>query len=172
MNPPRPSVFCFISDLSTIINHAKVRFLGCVSRYDSLAGDLYLEHNYPQGPAPFPSIRVHIAPIIEDVDPELLEVGTWVNVVGYVRNQDEFISYIVDLAARGEALDDDRWLQYDNHGFWDDVNPWTDSVDGRPVFVDAMLVWSAGAVNLGEYERIQRNLHDLHRRLYGEDVSP
>lgn len=38
----------------------------------------------------------------------------------------------------------------------------------RPVYVEAVMVFSAGAIALGEYERILRNAQDVERRIHSQ----
>lgn len=38
-------------------------------------------------------------------------------------------------------------------------------VQPRPVYVEAVMVFSAGAIALGEYVRILRNVQDVERRM-------
>ncbi|KAL4794185.1 CST complex subunit Ten1 [Aspergillus venezuelensis] len=129
MNGPLPSTRAFLSDIPSLPADSKVRFLGCVKRYDIRTGHLVLEHNYPrtrkpktaQGPkhnyGP-PSISVDINAALDTVTWEELCVGAWVNAIGYVRK---------------------------NYS----------STPGQDTFyIEAVLVFPAGTINLNEYERI------------------
>lgn len=60
-----------------------------------------------------------------------MEVGAWVNVIGYV----EEVAKSAGLKMKGERREDSR-------------------VEGdRKVKVKAVLLWGAGGVKLGEYEK-------------------
>lgn len=79
--------------------------------------------------------------VLETVTVEELRVGAWVNVLGYVR--------------------DARYRRVET------------GVSGclpageRAVYVEAIMVFSAGAVNLGEYQRIVREGLNVDRRIRG-----
>lgn len=76
--------------------------------------------------------------MLESVTAEELRVGAWVNVLGYVRDARYRRE---EKAASGSS--------------------------GRAVYVEAIMVFSAGAVNLGEYERIVREGLNVDRRVRG-----
>ena len=98
-----------------------------------------MEHNYPHGKAKEAAcVSVDINAVLESVTPEELRVGAWVNVLGYVR----------DARYRG-------------------VETGASRSSSRAVYVEAILVFSAGAVNLGEYERIVREGLNVDRRIRG-----
>ncbi|RAK95107.1 nuclear telomere cap complex subunit Ten1 [Aspergillus ibericus CBS 121593] len=134
MNGPLPSTRAFLSDLPGLPLESKVRFLGCVRRYNIPTGHLILEHNYPRQKPPQepPSVSVDINAVLETVTSEELRVGAWVNVLGYVR--------------RGDA-----------------------SLGSSPVYVEAVMVFPAGAVALGEYERILQDALGVERRVRRPD---
>lgn len=69
---------------------------------------------------------VSIANIANTMDITLTEVGAWINVMGYFKGSDPQ-SQALSALAKGQA----RTLS---------------------VSVDAMMIWSAGAVKLDEYE--------------------
>ncbi|KAL2866746.1 nuclear telomere cap complex subunit Ten1 [Aspergillus lucknowensis] len=148
MNGPLPSTRVFLSDIPSLPADSKVRFLGCVKTYHISTGHLVLEHNYPrvkvpqsnrtQGP---PSISVDINAILETVTWEELCVGAWVNVVGYVR--------------KGPSTTSDEKREFAS------ASASASSPDS--VFVDAVLILPAGAIDLGEYERILCDLREVER---------
>lgn len=59
--------------------------------------------------------------LLPDVDPQLLQVGEWVNVIGYVQGKHDTQSLKLEMGD---------------------------------VPVQAVLLWSAGAVDIAEYERV------------------
>lgn len=111
MNGPIPTSLVFIHELSSLPLHTKVRFLGwyvnnqpiidtqstnlrSVSRYDVVRGRLDLEHNYPplprrknKGDASSASRRVSvdIYHVLKTITRDQLQVGSWLNVFGYIR---------------------------------------------------------------------------------------
>lgn len=74
-----------------------------------------LVHHYPKRWKSAPRVLVDVIPILDMVKFQLLEVGEWVNVVGYVSPPPQ---------AEASAVP----------------------------FVQAVMIWSAGIINLDEYE--------------------
>lgn len=131
--------------------------MSSVRQYDISVGHLILEHNYPRN-RPEPSVvSADVNAILEDLTAEVLRVGSWVNVLGYVRDTASpalsFSSSQLDSQLPDEALSTIS----------------TAKVPSRPVYIDALMVFPAGAIALGEYERILRNSQDVERRLRFRD---
>ncbi|THW33037.1 hypothetical protein D6D22_09319 [Aureobasidium pullulans] len=107
---PLPSHLCSISQLSTYRPSDKVRFLG-VNQYHESTALLSLFHN-------FPSLQdrhiaqVDISQLLDTIDHQNLQVGAWLNIIGY-------------------------------------VGP---SPSRYRTKIQAIMLWSAGAVNLQQYE--------------------
>ncbi|KAL1988152.1 hypothetical protein VTN96DRAFT_682 [Rasamsonia emersonii] len=147
MNGPPPTRQVFLYELASLPLHSKVRFLGCVSRYDISTGRLILEHKPAAAsaasatttPIPTTTVPVDINHLLETIKAEDLQVGAWLNVIGYVREDEE---------KRHSKDDDER------------------KKDQTPaIYVEAVMVFSAGAVNVGEYERILRDAQEVDRRV-------
>ncbi|OQE25433.1 hypothetical protein PENSTE_c006G02075 [Penicillium steckii] len=153
MNGPRASKRVFLYELSCLPADTKVRFLGCVRQYNVTEGHLILEHNYLRGNEDVNAVSVDINAVLEDVTSEELRVGAWLNVLGYVRD-----SQSPSLSFSSSQLDSQS--QQSNEMSSARV-PTT--VPTRPVHIDAVLVFPAGAIALGEYERILRNVQDVER---------
>jgi len=85
-----------------------------------------LKHDYPSSSTPVVA-EVHLDHVLESITPTTTQIGTWLNVVGFI-NRD----------GREDAQ------AAPNKG-------------GRPmlmvVTVDAVLVWDAGNIKLDTYER-------------------
>ncbi|KAL4933647.1 nuclear telomere cap complex subunit Ten1 [Aspergillus undulatus] len=154
MNSPLPSTRTFLSDIPSLPADSKVRFLGCVKTYHIPSGILVLEHNYPRTRKPKqnqtskpkqepPFISVDITGLLETVTWEELCVGAWVNVIGYVRRGPDTAAA---LALNGEKLKEAASAQT------------SDSV-----FVDAVVIFPAGAIDLGEYEQILSDALEVER---------
>ncbi|KAJ5852058.1 uncharacterized protein N7529_011443 [Penicillium soppii] len=148
MNGPRPSTRAFLSDLSSLQTDSKIRFLGCVTTYTVATGYLALEHNYPRSKAEPNVVSVDINALLEEVTAEALRVGTWLNVVGYVR-EIESVQPISSFSSTPEDVDQ--------------PNERPSTVSPRPVYIEAIMIFPAGAIALGEYERILRNSQDVER---------
>ncbi|KAF7716287.1 Uncharacterized protein PECH_005044 [Penicillium ucsense] len=154
MNGPRPSIRVFLCDLPSLRTDTKVRFLGCVRNYHVSTGHLVLEHNYPwqkEGPQ---SVSVDVNAVLQDLSSEELRVGAWLNVIGYIRE-----SASPTLSFTSSQLNSSQ--PHDAP----EVASVPMRVAPRPVHVDAVMVFSAGAIALGEYERILRNAQDVERRM-------
>lgn len=83
--------------------------------------------------------------LLETIKAEDLQVGAWLNVIGYVR-QDE---------------DEERQRQRHRK----DQTTSSSSSSSSAIYVEAVMIFSAGAVNIGEYERILRDAQEVDRRV-------
>ena len=128
-NGPLSTHLTFLTSLPSHAPTTKVRFLGCVTKFDIGTGVLELQHLYPQ-PTSSVLAMVDINVIIETTKRELLEVGAWVNVVGYVGER----------VRKGKGR---------NERDGDAVN----RIEVVRVGVQAIMLWSAEGVKLGEYEK-------------------
>lgn len=150
-NGPLPTRLVFLSDLPTQAHGNKVRFLGCVTRYTLSTGVLELQHVY-HPPPKIPTIAfVDVNVVLEGLKREDTQVGAWINVVGYVEE-------VVREGKRGQGQEK--------------MGPGTrngERVQEGPrvigVRVQAIVLWNAGGVKIGEYERT------LENRLNLEEVS-
>lgn len=128
-NGPVPSKHIFIHQISDQELNAKVRFLSCVVDYDHKTGRLTVEHDYPRGTASKSLTRavVDISMVLEGMKPDLLQPGNWINVIGYVRNR--------SLSTARRSSTSRR------------------KIVGELPEVQAVLVWSAGAIQVDKYEK-------------------
>ncbi|KAJ9297772.1 hypothetical protein DTO271G3_3993 [Paecilomyces variotii] len=138
MNGPIPTTRVFLSEIGSLPLHAKVRFLGCVRKYDVSTGSLILEHSYPRarGQNEPAAVRVDINVILENMKADYLRVGTWLNVLGYLR----------------ESPQEEKQM------------PVTDS-STKSVYIEAIMIIPAGAVRVGEYERILQDVREINQRV-------
>lgn len=125
-------------------------------QYNVTEGHLILEHNYLRGKEEANTVPVDINAVLEDVTSEELHVGAWLNVIGYVRD-------CHSPSASFSSSQLDAQSQHSNDSSSAAKVPST--IPSRPVYIDAVLVYPAGAIALGEYERILRNLLDVERRM-------
>ncbi|KAI4716002.1 hypothetical protein E4T48_07809 [Aureobasidium sp. EXF-10727] len=114
---PLPSRLCTISQLRTLHSGDKVRFLGCVNQYHESAALLSLFHNFPSSQNQ-QTTQVDISQLLDTIDHQHLQIGAWLNVIGYV----------------------------------------TPSTFKSRSKIQAVVVWSAGAINLQ-----QISLHNYSR---------
>ncbi|KAJ5172140.1 hypothetical protein N7492_004733 [Penicillium capsulatum] len=148
MNGPRPSTRAFLCDLPCLPVDAKIRFLGCVRQYDISVGHLTLEHNYPRNRTESGAVSVDINAVLESLKSEDMRVGAWLNVLGYVR----------ESTPPASSFSSSQTSSQQSAEMPARVSP-------RPVYIEAVMVWPAGAIALGEYERILRNAQDIESRM-------
>lgn len=123
-------------------------------QYDVNTGNLVLEHNYPRRKTDPESVLVDVNAVLQDLTSEQLRVGAWLNVLGYVR----------DAASPNPSFSSSQLSSQQSNGA-SELGTTTVRVTPRPVHIDAVMVFPAGAIALGEYERILRNALDLDLRL-------
>ncbi|KAF1931192.1 uncharacterized protein M421DRAFT_2709 [Didymella exigua CBS 183.55] len=88
MSGPVASNLVLLSDLKTTAQGTKVRFLGCVDEYVVQTATLKLKHNYPVARTA-EIANVDIVHVLERIRSHELEVGSWINVIGYVERRKE-----------------------------------------------------------------------------------
>lgn len=138
-------------------------FTSSVKTYDVSTGHLILEHNYPR-PKPgkgqsteaesgIYSASVDINALLDTVKSEELCVGAWLNVLGYVRHRHQ---------PRQQQQQQKKHKQQQHL-----TSSKKNQTDAKPisVYVDAVMIFSAGPVEIGEYERILRDSQDVDRSL-------
>ncbi|KIY02494.1 uncharacterized protein Z520_00959 [Fonsecaea multimorphosa CBS 102226] len=135
---PAPSKLVFIHEVASLPPASKVRLLGCIVQYDAMKGHILLEHAYPRNASPTPRIWVDINLVLENVKPAVLDPGTWVNVIGYIR---------ASTPQTGK----------------ESVKRLQNVLD--TVFVQAVLIWDAIAVRIEDYEDILEDQRRVRRQL-------
>ncbi|OJD10219.1 hypothetical protein ACJ73_09883, partial [Blastomyces percursus] len=175
---PLPTTRAFLSEIPSLPTGAKIRFLGCVSSYNPSTGHLTLEHNYPltsrPPPAPF-SIAVDITLLLESLTATDLQVGAWLNVLGYIRerrcpspaattatNKKVHPSPADRKRAPPQSLAADRHASVAGEG---GSTTATGAPIARSIYVEAVMIFSADAVQLGEYERVLQEWEEADRRV-------
>ena len=131
-NGPLPTTITFLAQLPTHPQGTKVRFLGCVTKYDLSTGVLELQHTYPTTFDTMVVALVDVNLLLENLKREDIVVGAWVNIVGYIEeimNKKEKVRVLDGNMGQGRI-------------------PRVDLVK-----VQAIMLWSAGSVKIGEYER-------------------
>ncbi|KAL1792656.1 hypothetical protein ACET3X_009163 [Alternaria dauci] len=114
MSGPVASNLVLLADLPACAQGSKVRFLGCIDEYVTETATLRLKHNYPiSNPPVIANLNVqHVLERIKYLD---VDIGTWLNVVGYVertKEQGVFVQAVtvwsagnVDLKAYEKAVE-------------------------------------------------------------------
>ena len=134
-NGPLPTRLVFLSNLATTPPGTKVRFLGCVTHYNQVTGVLTLQHAYPPPPNPCSTALVDVNLLLEGLKGTQTAVGEWVNVMAYVEAPPQ------KLKNRSKARGCPRGLSVENR-----------KLEVATVRVQAVMLWSAGAIKLAEYE--------------------
>lgn len=106
-----------------------------MEQYDVASATLTLKHRYPEH-SPDRRIVVDIDHLLEDMDRHNLDCGAWVNVMGYVKGALEQHPAEKTGGARSEK--ESRRQSRVGHGC---------------LLVAPIMLWSAGAIDLGAYER-------------------
>ena len=92
-------------------------------------------HRYPEQ-RPNRRIIVRIDHLLEDLDRQDLEVGAWLNVIGYIKGRPEQTSLSDFRTGRSGTTSRQRSRSR-----------------SHPLELEAIMLWSAGAINLGAYEQ-------------------
>lgn len=135
---PLPTEHIFLHEIAKQPAGSKVRFLGCVVSYDISTGTLLLEHAFPTHTPQTSPAKVDISLILESIKADLLQPGTWLNIIGYVNR----------AASRRKrpALSGGISGQMERSR------------------VQALLAWNAGPVRVADYESILMQQRDMARR--------
>ncbi|KAF2215775.1 hypothetical protein CERZMDRAFT_34972 [Cercospora zeae-maydis SCOH1-5] len=95
----------------------KIRVLGCVHAYHAESATLVLKIDYPGNMPKTPTLLATIDNVLEHVNNDLLQVGSWLNIVGSVQQPLKRVTPLVDV----------------------------------------LMIWSAGAIKLGDYQSAVRS---------------
>lgn len=98
-------------------------------------------------------VEVDINLLLEDTHHTSLQIGVWLNIFGYIREENP------DDYRRRERESTRRSSEKENHISTD-----------RPVYVQAVTILPAGPVRIGEYERILRDMQRVERRVYDDRI--
>lgn len=152
-NGPLPTRLVFLSDLPTQHHGTKVRFLGCVTRYSLSTGVLELQHAYhPPATKTRTLALVDVNVVLEGLKREDTQVGAWINVVGYVEE------VIKEGSRRGQGQGQEKTVLATGKG--EKVGEGSRMVRVR---VQAIMLWNAGGVKIGGYERTLEEKLELER---------
>ncbi|KAI9778457.1 MAG: hypothetical protein M1839_008103 [Geoglossum umbratile] len=138
---PVPSRLVFLSDLPSIPVGEKVRFLGCITAYKTATGILTLQHAYPSPGPHLPTAYVDIHLPLSTLKPTDTQFGEWVNVIGYVTE---------GSPPPGSSGGDKRNAPKGK--------------ERMAASVQAIILWSAGTIDVGEYERVLEDRLEAEKR--------
>lgn len=90
-NGPLPSTLVDFSQLHRCSEGDKVRFLGCVTGYNTETGEVTLQHKSHDCRDKTALVDVNL--LLETLNTSLMRIGEWVNIMGYVTKQESKISH-------------------------------------------------------------------------------
>ncbi|KAI7220061.1 hypothetical protein KC333_g2575 [Hortaea werneckii] len=129
MSETRSSRLMKLEQLQNIELGTKIRFLGCVHSYDGQSAYLTLHDRYPATANDTPTAIVSIENLLESLNHELIAVGSWINVIGYLRSLPESVVVPADGKRSRGAKHHSQPI----------------------VFVESSMIWSAGSVRTEKY---------------------
>ncbi|KAK4503752.1 hypothetical protein PRZ48_004667 [Zasmidium cellare] len=113
----------------------KIRFLGCVQTYQGESATLLLSGSHAISSRATRLVHVNIEELLPSVNHELLQVGAWLNIVGYTRKAEPATSSLASKSGK-HARRSNRL---------------------RTTVVDAIMIWTAGAIKLDDYSSAVRS---------------
>ncbi|KAH8785028.1 CST complex subunit Ten1 [Diaporthe sp. PMI_573] len=119
---PLPSKLTLLSSLPSHDVGTKVRFLGCVTSYATVSGQLTLQHQFPKSTEIQALVDVRL--LLEKLTAGQTSVGEWVNVIGYINPPPPVSATLSTKRKRSLPT----------------------------VHVQALMLWSAGSLDIGRYE--------------------
>nr|CAE76110.1 hypothetical protein [Neurospora crassa] len=128
-NGPLPSQLCLLPDLALKKEGDKVRFLGCVTSYSTVAGVLTLQHHHQAQDSRCVVALVDVTLALRTLKSDQVRIGEWVNVIGYITAVNPF------PARKGSMRE--------NETFQARVQ--------MQVRIRALLVWSSGPLDTQRY---------------------
>ncbi|MCJ1362796.1 hypothetical protein MMC16_001902 [Acarospora aff. strigata] len=112
-----------------------------LAKYTVATAILTLHHNFPTLPAGSPTAAVDVNLLLSTLKSTDTQVGEWVNILGYVTSPPIYNSRT-------------------------DRKPSSKASKRATVFVQAVMLWSAGSIHLGEYERTLKERKDVEKRMW------
>ena len=136
---PLPRLVCNPFDDSNILALLTFAF-GSVSNFHVETATLTLQHHYPACSTPV-AAAVNIDLTLSTLKATDTQIGEWINIMGYITGRTQSLG--VGSRKTGEAL-------------------------GMMVSVQAIMLWSAGSIKLGEYERTLDERKEVEIRLMSQ----
>ncbi|KAL6704989.1 hypothetical protein ACN47E_007392 [Coniothyrium glycines] len=97
MSGPVPSQLVLLGDLPHCTPGTKVRFLGCVDEYVVKTANLRLRHDFHASGAPAIA-NVNVEHVLERLKHDQVDVGCWLNVMGYIERRSEAGIFVQAMA--------------------------------------------------------------------------
>ncbi|KAK5002539.1 hypothetical protein LTR39_006656 [Cryomyces antarcticus] len=155
---PVASRLVFLSDLQKL--NIGDKFSQSVERYSISTGTLVLKHAHP--PTSMAIANVNVDHVLESLQATDTQTGAWVNVIGYVTPA----PVVSDVAKQGPRGQPDTRMKAAS-GSGERVGKRKGKArDGgmlrkmeEGVHVQAVMLWSAGVIQLGSYELAVEKMH-------------
>ncbi|POS77311.1 hypothetical protein DHEL01_v204291 [Diaporthe helianthi] len=138
---PLPSKLTLLSSLPSQDVGTKVRFLGCVTSYATVSAQLTLQHRFPKSTETQALVDVRL--LLEKLTAQQTSVGEWVNVIGYINSPPPVSMALSSKRKRGLPI----------------------------VHVQALMLWSAGSLDIGRYEMLLANNYTADEPRSGSRTS-
>lgn len=139
-----------------------------VANYNVTSGSLLLEHNYPVRPRPLPCIQVDIHLLGGRVSRHESQVGTWLNVFGYIRQRTvkkkQKQPKQQAKVTRKNKEDGDNDNDLERRRQQNSAHNAKYTVE-NVVYVEAVMIRSAGALNVAEYEDTLQKSQDIYAQV-------
>ncbi|KAK0719722.1 CST complex subunit Ten1 [Lasiosphaeris hirsuta] len=144
-NNPPPSQLCLLSALPSKEVGEKVRFLGCVLSYLTASATLMLEHRRPKdNTGPIVRVYVNVDHVLERLGAQQTRAGQWLNVIGYITAAPPSTNARISSDHQASIV---------------------------PVSIQAVLIWSAGALDVQRYEAVVETLQ-VEKSSHSSDEVP
>lgn len=134
----RPSRLVLLRELKALEPGTKVRFLGCIENFQ--IGSDIATFSCKSESARKPSVAiVNLEAVLGTVPSAALDIGSWMNIVGYIAENADAPS-VERPANRNET-----------------------KTRNKAPYVQALMGWSAGDIDVVEYENVVRSLRVADR---------
>jgi hypothetical protein len=137
---PEPTHLILLDQIHVQPPGRKIRVLGCVHEYKIETATLVLKGEYdftPNAPQHL-IIFAGIHNVLESIKSDLLQVGAWVNIVGYVKPP----THVHVAAPSRKRRKSSKMLSIPT--------------------LEVLLIWSAGAIKLTDYQSAVRSFQSTH----------
>lgn len=117
-----------------------------VHSYDCDTAQLMARDRYPATSPDTPTAVVNVQNVLENLGHELLEVGSWLNIMGYARTSPEAgnsKSKANSKSSKGASKPDGR---------------------SDAAFIEATMIWTAGGIKLDKYKS---SVHEYQQSMAG-----
>ncbi|KAI5359499.1 putative CST complex subunit Ten1, fungal protein [Septoria linicola] len=135
---PEPARLVLLDQVRQQEPGTKIRALGCVHAYHHQSATLVLQLDFPSKHSNVSTVLANIDNVLDTVNHDLLQTGAWLNIVGYVRKPAKARTVPSSTNSQRSGRRSRR------------VTP----------LVDVLLIWSAGAVKLDDYQSAVRSYQD------------